>query len=276
MAAAVDIPLGAALLVSSACLGRRQHPGIRVAATLEAVAFVSAPLLTLPLLILFGFAASCVAASAMLSRERPGTIGSPGAASGALRVAQAAGLLHGACLLIAAGALLGAAGDATSPIPRADAIMDAYVNGPLGVLIAAASIYLARNSPFGRAALALAEIAAFLLSLLLHIPLLVGLDIFLSCSVEALLIYSRGAGRRSAAHPVGMPWPKMSLPWVGVTVVAAFFGFAAGGYTATVQSGNPNAPLLWIGGVIGAVLFGAVAAGLGHAAGRRTARPRGR
>ena len=268
-AAFADFPLGVAMLAASAYLGRRESVGIRFAATLEAIAFVSAPLLTLPLLILFGVAASAGVSSAMLPRDRSQAFNSPGTASSALRIAQATGLLHGTCLLIAAGALLGAAGDATAPIPRADAALNAYVNGPLGVLIATAAVYLYRGSPFGRAVLALAEVAAFLLSLLLHVPLLIALDISLSCIVETSLIFARRATPRSADHSTAMPWPKMSLPWVAVTVVAAFFGFAAGGYAATEQSGDPNAPLLWIGGVLGAVAFGAVAAAVGHAAARR-------
>jgi hypothetical protein len=108
---------------------------------------------------------------------------------------------------------------------------------------------------------------------------------FLSCTVEALLLAAR-LGAPRGVHmtftldaPVGeitpaLPWPKMSLPWLFGTGLAAFIGFAAGGYIDTELTISPRAPLLWVGGVIGAVLCGLGTGAVGYWMSVRRLRPR--
>ena len=271
LAASVAVPLGVALLIAAGYLGRQSQRSLWTLGTLEAVAFATSLLLTLPLLILMAMAMSGIVASTMLSRHPVQYAGIPDQVTPGVRLAQAAGLLHGTCLVIAAGALLEAAGAATPLVSRGDASLDAYVNVPLGAVIVLASLYLARRPEYGRRLLAVAEVGAFVASLLLHVPLLIVLDIFLSVAVEATLTIVRRTSPVPRLTAATIPWPKMPLPWVGVTVVVAFIGFAFGGYIATEQT-NPSTPLLWIGGVIGAVVLGAGAAGVGYRIARRADR----
>ncbi len=270
-AALVALPLGVAILIAGAYLGRQSQRGLWTLGTLEAVAAVTSLLLTLPLLILMGMAMSGIVASTMLSRHQVQYTGTTDRISAGVRLAQTAGLLHGTCLVIAAGALVEAAGAATPLVSRGDASLDAYVNVPFGAVIVLASLYLARRPEYGRRLLAIAEVGAFVSSLLLHVPLLIVLDIFLSVAVETTLTIARSASPAPPLVAAAIPWPKMPLPWVGVTVVVAFIGFALGGFIATEQT-NPNTPLLWVGGVIGGVVFGACAAGFGYEIARRQER----
>jgi hypothetical protein len=106
LAASVAVPLGVALMIAAGYLGRQSQRSLWTLGTLEAVAFATSLLLTLPLLILMAMAMSGIVASTMLSRHPVQYAGIPDQVTPGVRLAQAAGLLHGTCLVIAAGALL--------------------------------------------------------------------------------------------------------------------------------------------------------------------------
>ena len=255
--AGVTLTIGLLLVVLPSTL-RGGKTGWSMLLVLECVAFVTSIFLYFPVLVAMGAAVSGAVALVAL-RGRADSPSSSAARDDTrpipIRLAQAAAGLHAVCLLLAAGTLIGLAGAPNPLLHTADALTDAYANGPLGLLLLLAAAYAPTRRGIGRVVLAATEGLILLTSVLLRLPLLILLDVLLSLTTEGLLWFSVLPAGKSNTRTQPDRWMRVPLPWVSATILVTFIGFAFGAYLAT-ELQHPDDPLLWMGGVIGAVVIG--------------------
>lgn len=246
------------LLVALPGTLRAGKAGWSILLVLECLAFATSIVLYFPVLVALGAAVSGAIALLAMRGRADNPYSSPARVDTkpvSIRLAQAAAGLHAVCLLLAAGTLLGLAG-APNPLLHADdALTDAYVNGPLGLLLLLAAAYAPTRRGVGRVVLAATEGLILLASVLLRLPLLILLDVLLVLTTEGLLWYSFLPAGETNTRTQPDRWMRVPLPWVSATILVAFIGFAFGAYLAT-ELQHPDDPLLWMGGVIGAVVLG--------------------
>lgn len=149
----VSVAIGCGLMAVSFCLGRRPEAGRKTLLALGLVAVATSIVLYFPVLIGLGVGTSGGIAILAWRGGSPSPYETPRPTrhvSVPTRLAQAASALHGTCLLLAVGALLGATGGRNPLVPASDAVTDAYLNGPLGLMLLTGACYCQRSGKTGQ------------------------------------------------------------------------------------------------------------------------------